>query len=86
MGLLNCIPNFWTQNTHLHVYGLMPLLPIEFIVPTNQIIVDKYEIWMNALLIQMEDLVLRDVKSIVARDNIDCIIYFKNIKKMMKNS
>jgi hypothetical protein len=39
-----------TQHTPYElVYGLMPLLPIEFIVPTNQKLAKKDGSWMNAL-------------------------------------
>jgi hypothetical protein len=46
----------------------MPLLPIEFIVPTNITIVEKDKNWMNALLVQMENLVLLDEKRIIAKN------------------
>jgi hypothetical protein len=39
-----------TQHTPYElVYGLMPLLPIEFIVTINQKLVEKDGSWMNAL-------------------------------------
>jgi hypothetical protein len=41
-----------TQHTPYElIYGLMPLLPIEFIVLTNQTLVKKDGSWMNALLV-----------------------------------
>jgi hypothetical protein len=40
----------------------MPLLPTEFIVLTNQTFVEKNGSWMNALLVQIEYLVLFDEK------------------------
>jgi len=43
----------------------MPLLPTKFIVPTNQTLVEKDDSWMNALLVQMEDLILLDEKRII---------------------
>jgi hypothetical protein len=74
-----------TQHTPYElVYGLMPLLPTEFIVPTNRTLVEKDGSWMNALLIQMEDLVLLDEKRIIARENIDYIQIFLKIRRMMK--
>jgi hypothetical protein len=54
----------------------MPLLPIEFIVPTNQTLAKKDGNWMSALLIQMEDLVLFDEKKIIVGENIDYIQIF----------
>jgi hypothetical protein len=55
------------------VYGLMPLLPTEFIVRTNQTFIEKDDRWMNALLVRMKDLVLLDENMIIARENIDYI-------------
>jgi hypothetical protein len=43
------------------------------IVPTNWTFAEKDSSWMNALLVQMEDLVLIDEKRIMARENIDYI-------------
>jgi hypothetical protein len=57
--------NVSTQHTPYElIYGLMPLLPIEFIVPTNWTFVEKNGSWMNALLIQMEYLVLFNEKKL----------------------
>jgi hypothetical protein len=48
-----------TQHTPYDlVYGLMPLLPIKSIIPTNRTFIEKDGSWMNALLVQMKDLVL----------------------------
>jgi hypothetical protein len=44
----------------------MPLLPTKLIVPTNRILVEKNGSWMNALLVQMEILILLDEKNIRA--------------------
>jgi hypothetical protein len=46
----------------------MPLLATKFIIPTNITIVEKDKNWMNALLIQMENLVLLDEKKIIAKN------------------
>ncbi len=63
-----------TQHTPYElVYGLMPLLFTKFIIPTNQTLVEKDGSWMNALLIQMGNLVQLDEKRIIARKNIDYI-------------
>jgi hypothetical protein len=51
----------------------MPLLLTKFIVPTNRTLVEKDGNWMNALLIQMEYLVLLDEKRIITRENIDYV-------------
>jgi hypothetical protein len=41
-----------TQHTpYKLLYGLMPLLPTKFIVPTNQTLAEKDGSWMNALLV-----------------------------------
>ncbi len=54
-----------TQHTPYElVYGLMPLLFTKFIIPTNQTLVEKDGSWMNALLVQMEDLSLLDEKKL----------------------
>jgi len=63
----------------------MPLLPTKFIVPTNRTLVEKDGSWMNALLIQMEDLILLHEKKLKHEKNLIIFRYFKNIKKMMKN-
>ncbi len=63
------------------VYGLMPLLPIKFIIPPNQTLVEKDGSWMNALLVQMEVLVLLDGKRIIARENIDYIQILRKHKR-----
>jgi hypothetical protein len=42
----------------------MPLLFTEFIVPTNRTLAKKDGSWMNALLVQMKNLVLLDEKKI----------------------
>jgi hypothetical protein len=53
----------FTQHTpYKLIYGLMPLLPTEFIVPTNWTLAKKDGSWMNALLIQMEDFILLNDK------------------------
>jgi hypothetical protein len=52
---------------------LMPLLPIEFIVLTNQTLAKKDGSWMNALLVRMENLIMLDEKKIITRENIDYI-------------
>jgi len=44
----------------------MPLLLTKFIVPTNRTLVEKDGSWMNALLVQMEDLILLHEKKIRA--------------------
>jgi hypothetical protein len=63
-----------TQHTpYKLVYGLVPLLLTEFIVPINQTLVEKDGSWMNALLDRMEDLVLFYDKNIIARKNINYI-------------
>lgn len=46
----------------------MPLLPIEFIVPTNITIVEKDKNWMNALLVQIENSILLDEKMIITKN------------------
>jgi len=63
-----------TQHTPYElIYGLMPLLPTEFMVPTNQTLVKKDGSCMSALLVQMEDLLLLNEKRIIAREKIDYI-------------
>jgi hypothetical protein len=59
----------------------MPLLPIEFIVPTNQTLVEKDDKLMNALLVRMRDLVIFDEKRIVVRENIDYIQILKKYQR-----
>jgi hypothetical protein len=44
----------------------MPLLPTKFIILTNRTLVEKDGSWMNALLVQMEDLILLHEKKIKA--------------------
>jgi hypothetical protein len=51
----------------------MPLLPTEFIVPTNRTLAKKDGSWMNALLIQMEDFILLNDKKYIVGENIDYI-------------
>ncbi len=59
---------FSTQHTpYKLIYGLMPLLPTEFIVLTNQTLVEKNGSWMNALLVQIEYLVLFDEKKYIIK-------------------
>jgi hypothetical protein len=54
-----------TQHTPYELlYGLMPFLPTKFIVPTNQTLAKKHDNWMNALLVQMEILIMLDEKNI----------------------
>lgn len=60
------------------VYGL---LPTKFIVPTNIIIIEKDNNWMNALLVQMEILVLLDEKKIIAKN---FLYYTQKFKKTSK--
>jgi hypothetical protein len=38
----------------------MPLLPTKFIIPTNRTFAEKDGSWMNALLVQMKDLIMLD--------------------------
>jgi hypothetical protein len=64
----------------------MPLLPIEFIVPTNITIVEKDKNWMNALLVQMENLVLLEEKRIIAKNFFIIFRNLKNIKVMTKKN
>jgi hypothetical protein len=49
----------------------MPLLPTKFIVPTNRTLAEKDGNWINALLAQMEDLILLDEKRIIVGKDID---------------
>jgi len=71
-----------TQHTpYKVVYGLMPLLPTEFIVPTNQTFAKKDGSWMNALLVRMEDLVLLDEKQITVWKNIDYVQIFRKLQR-----
>jgi hypothetical protein len=42
----------------------MPLLPAEFIVPTNLTFAIKDGSWMITLLVRMEDLVMLDEKKL----------------------
>ncbi len=61
-----------TQHTpYKLIYGLMPLLPTKFIVPTNRTLAEKDGNWINALLAQMEDLILLDEKRIIVGKDID---------------
>jgi hypothetical protein len=63
-----------TQHTpYILVYRLMPLLCTKFIVPTNQILVEKDNNWMNSLLNQMEDLIILNKKRIVVGEKIDYV-------------
>ncbi len=60
----------------------MPLLPTEFIVPTNRTLVEKDGSWMNVLLIQMEDFILFNDKIIIVGENID---YIQILKKHQRD-
>jgi hypothetical protein len=72
-----------TQHTPYElIYGLMPLLPTEFIVPTNRTLVEKDGSWMNVLLIQMEDFILFNDKIIIVGENID---YIQILKKHQRD-
>jgi hypothetical protein len=62
----------------------MPLLPTEFIVPSNQTFAEKDGNWMNPLLVQMEDLILLDEKIIIIVENIDYIQTLKKFRGIMK--
>jgi hypothetical protein len=44
------------------------IISYQIIIPTNITIVEKDKNWMNALLIQMENLVLLDEKTIIAKN------------------
>jgi hypothetical protein len=60
----------------------MPFLPTKFIVPTNQTFAEKDGNWMNALLVQTEDLILFDEKKIIVGKNID---YIQILRKHQKD-
>jgi hypothetical protein len=62
----------------------MPLLLTKFIVPTNRTLVEKDGSWMNALLVQMEDLIWIMKKKLEHEKKLIISKYLENIKKMIK--